>query len=196
MDRTPVCAFKELNCRLQTKYSMLLKLCRYLTVAHSRLTTWGRLMDGIMEPLTPALLLNPFHPGSLGLKVVLVNFKIENWSSTMWKSSSPPSFLLAVCPRIKTKSAPFSIFPLWTFVFKETSVFRVYLLTWPGQVVAALGIFGLDLRYAGSLVKACGVWFPDQRLNPGPRVLGAQSLRHWTVRAPLPWTFYWLLLPL
>ena len=46
-----------------------------------------------------------------------------------------------------------------------------------------------SLRHVGSLfaactllVAACGIQFPDQGSNPGPFVLGAQSLNHWTTK--------------
>ena len=45
------------------------------------------------------------------------------------------------------------------------------------------------LQHVGSLVvayellvAACGILFPDQRLNPGPPALGTRSLSHWTTR--------------
>lgn len=41
---------------------MLLKLCRYLSVAHKETCWLRRLIDGIMGPLI-AILLNPFQPG-------------------------------------------------------------------------------------------------------------------------------------
>ena len=65
-------------------------------------------------------------------------------------------------------------------------------------LVAACGTFDLhcsmwdlrsSLRHVGSLfaactllVAACGIQFPDQGSNPGPFVLGAQSLNHWTTK--------------
>ena len=37
------------------------------------------------------------------------------------------------------------------------------------------------------LVAACGIWVPDQAVNPGAPSLGAQSLSHWTTwEVPMP----------
>ena len=33
-------------------------------------------------------------------------------------------------------------------------------------------------QHTGSLVVACGIWFPDQRSNPGPPALRMWSLSH------------------
>ena len=83
-----------------------------------------------------------------------------------------------------------------TVVMKGFYRFFIFLYFWKTFAciyLAALGLgcstWGLrsSLRHAGSLfaafplsVVACGIQFPDQGSNPGPFVLGAQSLSHWT----------------
>lgn len=55
---------------------MLLKLYRYLGVAHKQTYWLTLLMDGIMELLI-AVLLNPFHPGWVVTESSLV-LQVEN----------------------------------------------------------------------------------------------------------------------
>ena len=77
--------------------------------------------------------------------------------------------------------------------FYRFFIFLYFWKTFACIYLAALGLgcstWGLrsSLRHAGSLfaafplsVVACGIQFPDQGSNPGPFVLGAQSLSHWT----------------
>ena len=44
------------------------------------------------------------------------------------------------------------------------------------------------------LVVACGIFFPDQGLNPGPPALGVWRLSHWTTRKVPPYCFNLLFL--
>ena len=75
------------------------------------------------------------------------------------------------------------------FVFIILSILRDISL-------AALGLgYSTQNLYCGVcefLVVACGIWFPDQGLNPGPLALGGWSLSHWTTKEvplyPLTWS--------
>ena len=74
----------------------------------------------------------------------------------------------------------------------------IFLYFWKIFACIYLAVLGLgcstwdlqsSLWHVGSLfpaftlsVVACGIQFPDQGSNPGPFVLGAQSLSHWTTK--------------
>lgn len=48
----------------------------------------------------------------------------------------------------------------------------------------ALSVFHLGCRMLDVSVAACGIYFSDQGLNPGPPALGVWSLGLWTTRSP------------
>ena len=67
-------------------------------------------------------------------------------------------------------------------------VFVPHLLVWLHWVlVVALEIFSFS-----TWTLSCGMWdlLPWPRVEPGPLALGAQSLKHWTIRAVPTYCFF------
>ena len=71
--------------------------------------------------------------------------------------------------------------PSPTFSF---SFFSIYLVASP--LSCAKWDLWTSLCYVTSLVVACGIYVPDQGLNPGP-LHSELSLSHWTMRKAPPW---------
>ena len=62
------------------------------------------------------------------------------------------------------------------------SVFWVFFFFAALDLSCDMWDFQSLLQHAGSFISACGIYFPDQGLNPGPRVLGAWILSRGSTR--------------
>ena len=99
------------------------------------------------------------------------------WSSSAGIPSPPLAFFVVMLPKAyftshsKMSGSRWVITPSWLSgswrSFLYSFFFLIFICLW--QVLAeACGIFDLCHGTLDLLAAACGIWFPDQGLNPGP----------------------------